>query len=119
MSTNKERLGGVLADRMKRTASAANGISVELGSIDGSLSLITDSLKTPIPKGSYMVDLRMKAETYYTEITTHTHSDGHSHGGGSHDHRIPVEFRLLKAGDRVLVAWCGNEPVVVAIVVSS
>ena len=34
-------------------------------------------------------------------------------------HALPDAFRALKSGDRVLVAWCGNEPVIVAIVVGS
>jgi len=46
-------------------------------------------------------------------------SGGHSHDGGNHDHRLPKEFRPLKAGDRVMVVWCGNQPVVTNILVSS
>ena len=145
---NKERLGSVLDGRMKKTSGAAVPTSVELGTINSNLSLTTDSLQSPIPKGEYMVDIRLSGGTYDTSSTTHTHGGGdhvhsggdhshsdsshshsggdhthsggdHTHGGGDHTHRLPEEFRLLKAGDRVLVAWCGNEPIVIAIVVSS
>ena len=74
-----------------------------------------------------MVNLLL-GSSYTTDDATHTHSGGkhdghesgdgtHSHSGGSHSHGFTL--RSLKAGDRVLVVWCGFEPVVVAIVVSS
>ena len=130
MSSNMQRLGDTLAGRMKKTASGAIPTTVELGIINANLSLTTDSLKSPIPKGDYMVDIRLKCSTYQTSQETHSHSGGghgghlsgsgsHSHDGGDHDHRLPEEFRPLQAGDRVLVVWCGNEPVVTNILVSS
>lgn len=130
MSSNIQRLGETLHGRMTKTASAAQSTSLELGTIASNLSLTTDSLKTPIPKGDYMVNLMLASSTYNTSSTGHSHSGGthgghmggdgqHSHSGGEHTHRLPDGFRQLQAGDRVLVAWCGNEPVVIAIVVSS
>lgn len=127
---NKERLGNVLDGRMKRTSGAAVPTCVELGTINNNMSLSTDSLQSPIPRGDYMIDARLGCSTYDTSSTTHSHSGGshggheggsgdHSHSGGEHTHRLPDNFRALKAGDRVMVAWCGNEPIVVAIVVSS
>lgn len=127
---NKERLGDVLDGRMKKTSSAAVPTSMELGTINNNMSLSTDSLQSPIPKGDYMIDIRLKCNTYDTSKTAHTHSGGthggheggsgdHSHSDGEHTHRLPEEFRPVQAGDRVLVAWCGNEPIVVAVVVSS
>lgn len=128
MSNNVQRLGETLAARMKNTANAANTVTIELGTIDGSLSLVTDSLRVPIPKGDYMVNLQLTG-SFTTSTTTHTHTGGahsqyegtgeHTHSDGAHNHRLPAEYRSLQAGDRVLVAWCGNEPVVMAIVVSS
>lgn len=130
MPSNLQRYGDVLAGRMKKTAGAAVPTSLELGTINSNLSLSTDSLQTPIPKGEYMVDIRLSSDTYDTSSTTHTHSGGqhgghtsgdgsHAHGGGEHTHRLPDAFRVLKSGDRVLVAWCGNEPIIISIVVSS
>lgn len=130
MNSNMQKLGDILTARMKRTAGAAVPTSLELGVINKNLSLTTDGLKVPIPKGDYMVNLALASGTYSTSSETHTHSGGthgghesgtgsHSHDGGAHSHRMPADFRALKSGDRVLVAWCGNDPVVIAIVVSS
>ena len=137
MKSNIQRLGDTLNSRMKKTAGAAVPTTIELGTINGDLSLTTDGLKTPIPKGDYMVSLSLTHKTYFTynELNSsakspHVHSGGehgghdsgtgaHTHNDGLHDHRVPSVFRNLKAGDRVLVAWVGNEPIVVDIVVSS
>lgn len=120
MSSNMQRLGAVLSDRMKRTAGAAARPTIELGVINSNLSLTPDSLQANIPKGDYMVNLMLASGSYRTDSTTHTHSGGdHSHSGGDHSHALPSAFRGLRAGDRVLIAWCGTEPVVIAIVVSS
>ena len=134
MSSNMKRLSKTLANRMKATSREAVPTTIELGKINDNLSLTTDSLQGAIPKGDYMVNLMLASSTYRTSIETHTHDGGshghsggdhshsggsHTHNGGDHDHRLPEDFRLLEPGDRVLVAWCGNEPVVIAIVVSS
>lgn len=130
MGSNVDRLGDIMTGQMKKTSSAAVQITTELGTINKNLSLTTDSLPTAIPKGDYMVNLMLTSSAYRTSSETHTHSGGshggheggngsHSHDGGAHSHKLPSVFRSLKAGDRVLVMWCGNEPVVIAIVVSS
>lgn len=120
MSSNMQRLGDTLASRMKKTSAAAIPTTIELGTIGSNLSLTTDSLPVPIPKGDYMINLMLAGDSYRTSSETHSHSgEDHSHSGGAHSHALPDDFRSLKGGDRVLVAWCGNEPVVIAIVVSS
>lgn len=129
MSSNMQRLGDTLASRMKKSASAAIPTTLELGTVNNNLSITTDSIDGQIPKGSYMVNLILSSDTYQTSSETHTHSGGehsqdggsgaHSHDGGAHSHSLPGVFRGLRAGDRVLVAWCGHEPVVIAVVVSS
>ena len=134
MSSNKQRLGDILASQMKKTSAAAIPTTIELGTIGSNLSLTVDSLPTPIPKGDYMINLMLAGDSYRTSSETHSHSGGshshsgddhshsggsHTHDGGAHSHELPSAFRALKGGDRVLVAWCGNEPVVITIVVSS
>lgn len=106
MPKNMQRLGELLAGQMKRTSAAAVPTTVDLGTINGNLSLTLDSLPAQIPKGDYMVNLMLTGGSHTTETDEHSHE-------------LPGGFRSLKDGDRVLVAWCGNEPVVVAIVVSS
>lgn len=112
MSSNMQRLSKTLANRMKATSNAAVPTTMELGKINDNLSLTTDSLQGAIPKGDYMVNL-MLTGGLQTSVESHTN------GGEDHSHTIPAAFRGLHAGDRVLVAWCGNEPVVIAIVTSS
>ena len=131
MSSNMQRLGATLADRMKKTSAAAIPTTIELGTIGSNLSLTVDSLRAPIPKGDYMINSTLSGYATTSEAGAH---DGHIDGdlmangtggssgigpgtsiAGAHSHGLPV----LKSGDRVLVAWCGNEPVVVAVVVSS
>ena len=107
MGKNVQRLGAALSGRMSRTARDAVHTFVELGVIDGQLALITDSLKIPIPKGDYMLSLTL------------TGSFATKAGGDGHVHALPDAFRAIKPGDRVLVAWCGNEPVVLSVVVPS
>ena len=130
MADSITRLGEILGGRMRQTAAAAVGVPLELGVINENLSLTVDSIAAPIAKGDYMVNLLFGASSYHTSKETHTHSGGlhgghdggsgsHTHEDGLHKHRLPEDFRLLNPGDRVAVAWCGNEPVVLAIVVSS
>lgn len=129
MSKNFQRLGATLSNRMKRTADGAVPTSIELGVVNSNLSITTDSLQEPIPRGDYMINL-MLTGGITTSTESHTHSGGshgghesgsgtHSHDGGDHSHELPITFRGLRVGDRVLVAWCGTEPVVIAIVTSS
>ena len=138
MRPNIQRLGDRLSDRMKRTSDAAVPTTLELGRINGDMSLTVDSLSNNIPKGSYMVSLWLTHDTYFTynELNSstkkpHVHQygehEGHESGDGAHihdkdglhDHRVSSVFRNLEPGDRVLVAWVGHEPVVITVVTSS
>lgn len=85
MSNNIDRLGNVLASRMKKTTKASTQVVAELGYIDSSMALTTDGLQDQIPQGEYMIDKSL----------------------------------TLSSGDRVLVIWCGMEPIVVAAVEDS
>ncbi len=107
MKRNLQRLGAALSDRMKSTAGAAVPVTSELGTINKDLSLTVSSVRTAIPKGDYMVDITLSSGNYNTS------SDE------SHSHRLPAAFRTLKAGDRVLVVWCGFEPIVISIITKS
>lgn len=115
MSKNSQRLGATLSNRMKKTADGAVPTTIELGVVNANLSITTDSLQAAIPQGDYMVNLML---TGGLGITGGAH-EGHEAGDGTHSHTLPNAFRGLRAGDRILVAWCGNEPVVIAVVTSS
>lgn len=135
MGSNVQRLGEALAGRMKKSAAAAIPTTLELGIINGNLSLTVDSIGNPIPQADYMVALHLTHENYYSynELNSsrkapHHHAGGehgqcagtgaHTHDDGLHDHRVPSVFRRLEPGDRVLVAWIGYEPVIIDIVVA-
>jgi hypothetical protein len=129
MGKNVNRLGSIIAGRMQETAKGNIPTTLELGTINSDRSLTTDSLPARISPSDYMIDIRLTARSYDTDEATHTHTGGthgghesgsgsHTHDGGSHKHGLPAAFRAVKPGDRVLVAWLGNEPVVVAVVVS-
>lgn len=112
MNNNVQRLGETLASRMTKTAGGAVPTALELGTINGNMSLTPDSLQAQIPKGDYMVDITLACDTYETSSVAPPPA-------ASHTHRLPGNFRGLQAGDRVLLAWCGNDAVVLAIVKSS
>jgi len=108
MGNNMKRLGNVLAGRMQSTAKKNIPTTLELGKINDDMSLSVDGLNNRIMPNDYMVDIRLTHKDYKTdESLLNTHS-----------HRMPSVFRKLKGGDRVLVAWIGYEPIIVAIVVS-
>lgn len=109
MSSNLQKLGTTLSDRMKKTANGAVPTMLELGRINTNLSLTTDSLKGAIPRSDYMIALHL---TGSTKTSTETAQDG-----SKHSHDLPSALRPLQAGDRVLVAWCGHEPVIISVVV--
>lgn len=106
MNRNTQRLGALLAARMKKVAGAAVPLTASLGTINKNLSLSIDGLGA-IPKGSYMIDIAFSADSYYTSESS------------EHKHRLPSAFRALKAGDRVLVIWHGYEPIVVSVITKS
>lgn len=134
MSSNIQRLSNTLANRMSKTAQRNIPVTIELGIINGDMSLTTDTLNGNISPKDYMIDLQLTHENYYSydEMNSsrnapHHHEGGehscvstgfHTHDDGLHDHRVPSVFRRLQPGDRVLVAWVGNEPIIIAIVVS-
>ena len=88
---NTKRLAKLLSDRMKETSKAAVRTTIELGLFNNDRSITPDSLRDRIPKGEYMIN---------SVLTT---VDSHSE-----------KLFPLKGGDRILIAWCGDEPVVIA-----
>lgn len=129
MPKNIEMFANMMSDRMQQAANAAIPNTLELGIVNENMSITPDSFQVPIPQGDYMVNLRLTAAPE-TKEETHTHSGGghgghtggdgsHSHSGGKHKHKLQPEYRGLQPGDRILIAWCGYEAVVISIVVSS
>ncbi len=104
----------VINDHIKGVFNASNKPCVEFGIITADNGLKIDRFPTAIPKGDYMLSSHIAGDSI--EISGGTHS-GHLSGNGEHKHEIILP--ALKAGDRVVVLWCGNEPVVVAVIIRS
>ncbi len=88
---NINRLAGVLQKRMKELSEKPDVL--DFGTIQKDMSLITNRFPVAIPKKDYMVCRTVSLKD----------SDGR---------------RILKPGCRVLVAWAGDDPCVVDIILS-
>ena len=118
MSNPIEDFGKMLDGQMKNLIKGNSGIAVELGTINGNRSLSVSSLGNAIPAGEYMVSLHLQSSpaTIRTKLSLQPESEVEAH---EHTVELPSKLRGINAGDRVIVAWVGTEPVVVDIVVSS
>ena len=104
------KLARVMQKRMQEMCKQP--LVLDFGEIQGDFSLITNTFPIPIPKTDYMVARQLTwgaVDTLLTETQTV--------GEHAHEILIPEKMRSIKAGDRVLVAWVGNDAVVVDIVV--
>ena len=117
MSTNMQRLSTTLSNRMKKTADGAVPTTIELGTVNDDLSITPDSLREAIPKGDYMINIMLTGNQ--TTETADADDGDETETEETDSQTLPPSFRDICSGDRVLIAWCGNEPVVIAIVISS
>ena len=143
-SKGTAKLGEVLNQRMRNMQNSVPA-PLDVGVIQDDYSLKTNTFDKPIPKGSYSVCRQLTLGETDTRLTltiqsgnpndgTHNHGSSGTHGGhtggsGSHTHMnegphihdvlIPEKMRSLLPGDRVLIAWVQNEPIVVDIVLKS
>ncbi len=96
---NLTAFGEALSQLMLRVRKAGDERTLELGTIGDDLSLAVDSLKDAIPKGDYLLALRL-TDRGYSQILSE-----------------PV--RGIRPGDRVIMAWVGGQPIVMDIVAGS
>lgn len=124
MSTEIEKFGDTLNKRMNRIFDGRSSIVAELGTITSNGGLQVPSLSNVIPKGDYLVNKTI--DRVVTDTASDTGSDTISvpeHGnftvtiGMSFSVSIPI--CPMGPGDRVLVLWCGNEPIVAAVLKES
>ena len=111
------KLANVLSKRMKKENESP--LVLDFGEIQGNGSLLTNTFPVPIPKGDYSICRHVGGLSF--QISGGGHA-GHeeqteTHHTGGHTHT--VEPPVVKAGDRVLVAWVQNEAVVVDVITSS
>lgn len=126
------KLAQVIAERISVQTTKPD--SLELGSIQGDMSLKIDRFAVPIPKGEYLI-AEWTAKLWLPAFSIDGNQnglkdsrDGAVTGDATFNFQptiidgVKIEFKPdLKPGDRVLVAWVNNhtDPVVVSKVVSS
>ncbi len=109
MAQNKEglqNLARVLEERMSEKY--IPDTVLDFGEITKSYELKTTDYQVPLSKDEYHV---------CRQLTLGKKDDFLCRVSGGHEAYIPEKMRKLKPGDRVLVAWVREEPVVVDIVV--
>lgn len=108
-SPNASRLAGIMAG-LGAQGNDSSGI-LDFGEIGSDKSLICNSFPIPIPKGDYLICKRLTGGTY-------TSSES-----GAPDDTVPhthtVTLPGLAVGDRVLVAWVGNDAVVIDVIINA
>lgn len=97
---------------------------LDFGTIQGDMSLLTNNFPLPIPQSDYMIcrtvalgkvnDVLYK--TRETEPRSKVDFEGTPNTNHFHDVLIGDKMRWLKPGDRVLVAWVGDDPCVVDLI---
>lgn len=78
----------------------------DFGIVNGDLSIRLDNLDTDIPNGEYLVTETVR----YERIFDMSPSDDIESG---HDIENTVKRQKLRPGDRVVVLWIANIPVVI------
>lgn len=70
----------------------------------------------PSGKHTHEVTCGVSGEINTDKSLGHTHGEDKTEGAHIHAVLIPESMRTLKPGDKVLVAWVGNDPVVIDII---
>jgi hypothetical protein len=133
------KLANVIHKKVSDTG-AQSPVWLDFGEIQQDGSLKTNRFDLPIPSGDYLI---CRCAAHKEDIFTQTKADqgqhphglsgthaGHSSGDGTHSHLStegshihdilrPDTMRAVKPGDRVLVAWVGNDPVVIDIIIQA
>lgn len=124
------KLANVLHKRVKESIFANEFLPLDYGEIKADYSLHTNSFPIPIPRSDYFICAQLSGHSGATIMIEssgiHTHDGGqhsghkdgdgnHTHLGGTHTHTVnlPNQSTGLKPGDRVIVAWVGNDAVVI------
>ena len=137
MNSGTSKLAQVIAERI--STQTARPDTLELGSIQGDMSLKIDRFTVPIPRGEYLIaewmaKLSFPAFSLVGMGEYPVKDDGSPEPGATPTPQtrwdwkpreideVKIEIKPdLKPGDRVLVAWVndGTDPVVVSKVVNS
>lgn len=113
--TNK--LANVLSRRMRKTAESP--LVLDFGEIKGNGSLVTNTFPVPIPRGDYTICRHVGGLSFRISGGGHEGHEEQTQTRNTGDHEHTVSLPIVKAGDRVLVAWVNNEAVVIDVIVGS
>ena len=105
------KLAGVMDAIVKKNHDG--NLIIDYGIINDDLSISTNTFPIPIPKKDYMCCRHLKEIPVKDRWNTEPATVGDH---GSHSHRFQPHWKLKK-GDRVLVAWVQNDPVVIDVLV--
>ena len=129
------RFARVIQGRMQQ--SSVQPPIIDIGQINGDFSLTTNLFPLPIPVSDYLICRSISYNPNVNLIITNGIDGIHPHGPsgqhaqyqgngqhshpdteGAHTHSIPLpdKMRWVQPGDRVLVAWIGNDAVVIDII---
>ncbi len=102
-SPGMNKLARVISQRAGQVAGQTEGnLVLDFGSIQSDYSLLTNTFPKSIPKSDYYVCRHISGMSFSSGT-----ADGHYH---------TVSPTKIKAGDRVLVAWIQNDPVVIDVI---
>lgn len=115
-NSGASKLAQVIAERI--STQTARPDTLELGIIQGDMSLKIDRFAVPIPKGEYLV---CRGLTLPDPMAITMEAAVGDHGTHAHSVPRPDQLAPLSPGDRVLVAWVndGIDPVIIDVVVNS
>lgn len=102
-------LAGILQSRM--SAMSEQPAILDIGEIGPDMSLNLNLFKQSIPQADYLVCRQLTLGATGAQLANTTQDAAHSHRV-----LIPEKMRKLKPGDRVLVAWVGDDPCVIDII---
>ena len=86
-----------------------NPQKLDFGTIQSDMCLITNQFPQPIPQSDYMVCRQLTLGSMDTPLTSTINS-------AEKTVLVPEKMRSIKAGDRVLVAWIGDDICIIDII---
>lgn len=105
------KLAGVFQGRMHSMGGKPEPL--DFGEIKGDMSLVTNRFPRPVPKSDYVVCRQLTLGAEGEKLAETDGVEGHVHEIG-----VPGPMRKVRPGDRVLVAWVGDDPCVVDVILS-
>ena len=93
---------------------AVDGLELDIGTIQADWKLLTNRFPVPLEPKDYHVLRLLKGQigkTYKKTLPLNT-----EHGGTVNIPALKIKLPKLKPGDRVLVAWIRDEPIIIDVI---